>query len=56
MNKKKTYISPAMQVVGVEPELPMAYSKYNVDGAYGGGIKNNRKDDDWDEDNWGLND
>lgn len=56
MSKRKTYTSPAMQVRVVEPELPMAYSGYNVDDKYGGGIKDSRKDDDWDEDNWGLND
>jgi|GEM_PF-2605297 len=56
MSKKKTYITPAMQVMGVEPELPMAYSGYNVDNKYGGGIKGSRKDEDWDEDSWGLND
>ena len=56
MSKKKTYITPAMQVMGVEPELPMAYSGYNVDNKYVGGIKGSRKDEDWDEDSWGLND
>ncbi len=56
INNKKIYIKPTMTVVSVETETLIALSGYNVDSQYGGGIKNQSKEDDWDELDWGRND
>lgn len=56
MNNKKIYITPAIRVVNVQTEQLMVATSYNVDGKYGGGIKNQSKEDDWDESVWGMND
>lgn len=57
---KRRYERPEVRALTVQTESVMQVTSYNVGGTHGGKVygnmKSERPEDDWDEDNWGLND